>query len=72
MAAQLFGVHGTHGGSDDEVGVQVGDLLAEERHGLGWHDGNVRGHDLNAVGIEGVAHAGGSAGGTAAGESVQV
>lgn len=70
VTSQLLGIHRAHGGGDDEVRLQLFHLLMQERERFGWHHGDVGCYDLHAVLVEGVAHAGGCAGCSAAGETV--
>ena len=72
LAAELFCVHGSHGGGHDELGLDFCYLLPEEGQCLGRHHRDVRRQYLDAPGIERIAHAGGGSCGTAAGKTVDV
>lgn len=72
LAAELLGVHGSHGGGHDELGLNLCYLLPEEGQCLGRHHRDIWRQNLDAPGIERIAHAGGGSCGTAAGKTVDV
>ena len=72
VTTELFGIHGTHGGGNDEVGLEFGNLLLKEGHGFSRHNGDIWGKDLHALLVEGITKACGGAAGATTGKAVEI
>ena len=58
---QLLGIHGSHGGGDDKVGLVLGYVPAEELHGTKGFYRDIGTEHLHSLGIEVIAQLGGTA-----------
>ena len=72
LPPELLCIHRSHRGGNDEIRLNFCDLLAKERKCFCRHHWYIRCQDLNAAGVESIAHTGSCACGTAAGKAVDI